>query len=111
MKVVLFSFSGLDSSTSHTLQVVNGADPAFDNTSTLTFKEVDAFVDVIEGASPDKILSSFKGACERLGVTLCCGDSQRAWLRPFTDCLQTPAGHTSCRGTFARRASASESGM
>ena len=46
MKVVLFSFSGLDSSTSHTLQVVNGADPAFDNTSTLTFKEVDAFVDV-----------------------------------------------------------------
>ncbi|KAI0732242.1 hypothetical protein C8Q72DRAFT_882300 [Fomitopsis betulina] len=43
---VLFSYSGLNPSTSHTLQVVNGVDAAFDNTSTLTFKEVVTFVNV-----------------------------------------------------------------
>ncbi|KZT74781.1 hypothetical protein DAEQUDRAFT_6486 [Daedalea quercina L-15889] len=43
--VVLFSFTSLDPTTSHHLQVVNSADPAFGDTSELTFKELNIQVD------------------------------------------------------------------
>ncbi|KAH9835711.1 uncharacterized protein C8Q71DRAFT_92395 [Rhodofomes roseus] len=56
--VSLFSFSGLDPTTSHNLQVVNSADPAFGDTSTLTFKELVATVNTIASTSSSAATTS-----------------------------------------------------